>query len=173
MTSAHKMRRSKRLQRRAGFTLLEIMITMVIVSVLLGSAILFLAERSNGELEKLAQKTQILAKETLRNAKLQQRPFSIIISHKEIWAQPENWQLDDQNQPSANPTLDVPEGISISLSTHSDDEWFTLDKSDPPFIWTFTQSGICDPLEIRFENDGGIQTIAFHSLTAGEIINAE
>ena len=173
MTSAHKTPLNKRLQPRAGFTLLEIMVTMAIISIILGSAVLFLANQSNGELDKLAQQTQIMAKQTLRKAKLEERPFSIYITPREIWVQPENMPLDDEDITPPKSSLIVPQGVRISLLTDPDEDWFTLAKNDDPFIWTFTQSGLCDSLEIQFEDDDGIQTIAFHSLTAGEVIDED
>ena len=171
MTLVHKTTRNKRHQPRAGFTLLEIMVTMAIISIILGSAVLFLTNQSNGALEKLAQQTQIMAKQTLRKAKLEQRPFSISISPKEIWVQPARMQFEGEDLQPHSPGLTVPDGVRVSLLTHPEEGWITLSKNDPPFIWTFTQSGLCDSLEIQFEDDTGVQTIAFHSLTAGEIID--
>ena len=172
MTSAHKTL-NKRFQPRAGFTLLEIMVTLAIISIISGSAVLFVANQSNGALDKLAQQTQIMAKETLRNAKLEERPFSIYITPREIWAQPESMQFEEENTTSPQSSLIVPQGVRVSLLTNQGDDWFTLGKNDAPFIWTFTQSGLCDSLEIRFEDDDNIQTIAFHSLTAGEVIDED
>jgi len=143
---------------------------MAIISIILGSAVLFLANQSNGALDQLAQQTQVMAKETLRNAKLKERPFSIYITPREIWVQPENMPIEDEPPTSA---LTIPDGVRVSLLTNPDGDWFTLAKNDAPFIWTFTQSGLCDALEIRFEDDDNIQTIAFHSLTAGEVIDED
>ncbi len=146
---------------------------MAIISIILGSAVLFIANQSNGALDQLAQQTQIMAKETLRKAKLEERPFSIYITPREIWVQPESMQLEEEDAIAPQSSLIVPQGVRVSLLTNPDEDWFTLGKNDAPFIWTFTQSGLCDFLEIQFEDDDGIQTIAFHSLTAGEIIDED
>lgn len=146
---------------------------MAIVSIILGSAVLFMANQSNGALDKLAQQTQIMAKETLREAKLKERPFSIYITPTKIWVQAESMQLEGESPAPPESALTVPDGVSVSLLTNPEKGWFTLEKNDAPFIWSFTQSGLCDSLEVRFEDGNGIQTIAFHSLTAGEVIDED
>jgi prepilin-type N-terminal cleavage/methylation domain-containing protein len=172
MTSAHKTTLNKRLQLRAGFTILEIIIATAIVSIILGSAVLFLADQGNGALDKLAQQTQIMAKETLRKAKLKERPYSIHITATKIWVAAGSMQFEGGDIEPPESALIIPEGVSVSLlANNTDKNWFTLSKNDAPFIWTFTQSGLCDSLEIRFEDDDNIQTVGFHSLTAGEIID--
>ena len=80
-------------------------------------------------------------------------------------------QFEGEDLQPHSPGLTVPDGVRVSLLTHPEEGWITLSKNDAPFIWTFTQSGLCDSLEIQFEDDTGVQTIAFHSLTAGEIID--
>lgn len=146
---------------------------MAITSIILGSAVLYVANQNNGTLNKLSQQTQIMAKETLRNAKLEARPFSIYITPREIWVQPERMLLDGEKPTPPKSALDIPEGVRVSLLTSPDSDWITVEKNDAPFIWTFTQSGLCDALEIQFEDDDNIQTATFHSLTAGEIINED
>ncbi|MFD2159061.1 hypothetical protein ACFSW8_09140 [Rubritalea tangerina] len=126
-------------------------------------------------MEQIAQQTQVLAKETLRKAKQEERPYSIILTNREIWVQPENsnLELDLQDASRRTQTIAIPDGVSVSILEQPDDGWFTLKKNSAPFIWTFTQSGLCDNLEIQFEDDNAIETMAFHPLTAGEILDEE
>ncbi|MFC5050024.1 type II secretion system protein [Rubritalea spongiae] len=173
MTLAHKIlcnnSPSPRHDFQRGFTLLEIVITMVIISVLLGSAALFFVGSSDEAIEKLSRETQLLAKKTMRSAKDQQRAYSIIITSKSVWAEPEMLNLEE----AETSTIAIPVDKDITISYLLDEEtgWQRITNNDSPFVWSFSQTGLCEPLTLRFENNIAVDEVTFHPLTAGKLID--
>lgn len=144
---------------------------MVIISILLGSAVIFFVGESDKAVENLSQQTQLLAKKTMRDAKDEQRAYSLFISSESIWAESEMRELEDGDTRSG--TIEVDEDITISYQLDPEAGWQRIDSNDSPLIWTFTQTGLCEPLTLRFENDIAVDEISFHPLTAGKLINAD
>ena len=145
---------------------------MAIISIIIGGAVMYVSGASDGAVENLAIDTRVLAKKTLTKAKLSERPQSIIISNEAIWAQPESVQSDsDEIEPPKTGLLTIPAAVTVSIQLNQEEGWFPIGKNDKPFIWTFTQSGLCDPIDLRFEGDASIETMSFHPLTAGEIVD--
>lgn len=173
MTLAHKTLRNKpsslRHKPQRGFTLLEIVITMVIISVLLGSAALFFVGSSDESVEKLSRDTQLLAKKTMRSAKEKQRAYSIFITSKSVWAEPEMLNLEEAE--TSTSAIPIDDGIIISYLLDEESGWQTISSNGATFVWSFSQNGLCEPLTLRFENDIAVDEVAFHPLTAGKIID--
>ena len=169
--SAHKTQHSK---PRSGFTLLEIIITLAIISTIMGGAILMLTGGGSQLVDKVRLETQSLAKETLRDAKLHERPYSIIVSHEAIWSTPEvSRSEDDPLSPPEKGLINIPETVTVSYLIAGDEEWSTITKSDEPLVWAFTQSGLCGALSLRFEDEDSIHEMSFHPLTAGELADED
>lgn len=169
MTSAHKTTLRK---QQKGFTLLEVIITMVIISTMIAGAVLYMSQSSQGPITELAQKTQILAKKTLREAKSTDRPQSIYISHNAIWAQAELVTTEDQTfRETPKGSIPVPEDITVSYLMPDDSTWTRLAKNDAPLVWAFTQTGLCEAISLKFESEKAVHELSFHALTAGELTN--
>lgn len=172
MTSTH--RNNPQHTRHLGFTLIEVVVTLVIISVILASAVLFLSQNNNRKVAEITQKTQILAKETLRESKFSNRAQSIFITSSEIWSAPESSiQNDPTETDSSIQRIEIPEGVTVSCRDSSNANWVTLAKNDPPFVWPFTRNGLCGAVSIRFESDEAVQQMTFHPLTAGELTDAQ
>lgn len=149
---------------------MEIIVTMAIISVMLAGAALFLGDNDDNRVNDIAQKTQILAKETLREAKSKDRAQSIFISYNSMWVAPESELSSDSDEETEKLSLiEIPEDIVVSYKRFGETVWTTITKSDPPFIWTFTQSGLCDNVSISFETEDAVNQMSFHPLTAGEL----
>jgi prepilin-type N-terminal cleavage/methylation domain-containing protein len=171
MTSAHKTLSNKPSPPHSGFTLLEIVITLAIITTLLGSSILFFLGETKQNLEQTSQQTQLLAKHTMREARELQRPLSILFTNKHIWVVPESSPVTKE-PPSLEDSISVDENITISYLIDNEQGWTILEPNSQPLVWTFTGTGICQALSLRFENDIATDEIDFHPLTAGKISNA-
>lgn len=145
---------------------------MAIISIIIGGAVMYVSGASDGAVEKLAIDTRVLAKKTLTKAKLHERPHSIFITNEAIWAQPESIQDDEEEiEPPKTGLLTIPEEVTVSVQLNQEEGWFIIGKNDQPFVWTFTQSGLCYPIDLRFEGEAAVETMSFHPLTAGEIVD--
>lgn len=142
---------------------------MMIISILIGSAVFFFASESDEKVEKLSRATQLLAKETMRDAKKEQRAYSLFISKEAIWVEPE-MAREAELETRLN-ELEVDEGITISYKLNEENGWYTITSNSDPFIWSFTQTGLCEPLTLQFENQVAVDEISFHPLTAGQRLN--
>ena len=103
---------------------------MAIISIILGSAVLFVANQSNGALDKLAQRTQIMAKETLRDAKLKGAPIFYLHHIKRNLGSAREHAIGGTKilRPAYKPHSPFLQGVRVSLLTNPDDDWFTLGK---------------------------------------------
>ncbi|MGJ8671566.1 type II secretion system protein [Rubritalea sp.] len=169
MTLVHKTRFNSLPSPRRGFTLLEIVVTMMIISVLLGSAALFFVGSSDEDVENLSRDTQRLAKKTMRSARDEQRAYSLFISPKSIWSEPE--MIDLEYVESRPNEIQIDEDITVSYLLDEESGWQRVSTNDTPFVWSFSQTGLCEPISLRFENDVAVDEVTFHPLTAGKLID--
>ena len=146
---------------------------MVIVTILMGSAFLLFSKNDDSALEKLSRETQILAKETLRSAKQEQRPYYVILSHDSIWAETDvdTQALSDSSPAQNSRVINIDPGITLSYRYITESDWTTISKGQEPLVWTFAKSGLCQQISLRFSTDDGVTEATFHPLTAGLTID--
>lgn len=170
MTLAHKTHLLTK--QRTGFTLMEIIVTLAIISTLIGGTIVMIANDGKDEITTITKDLQVLAKETLREAKLTERAQSIFITTEEIWAAPESDTSEDAAPTKGSSAIQIPEGVTVSYSYSGSNSWSTLKNNNAPFVWAFTQTGLCDAVSIKFESEDAVSEMSFHPLTAGELSDA-
>ena len=151
---------------------MEIIVTLAIISTLIGGAVVMIANGGKDEISVIAKDLQVLAKETLREAKFSDRAQSIFISSEEIWAAPESDIADDNSPPKSGNSIKIPEDVTVSYSYSGSNSWTTVKSASSPFIWAFTQTGLCDAVSIKFESEDAVSEMSFHPLTAGELSDA-
>lgn len=171
MTSVPKIPLNKRAHLRPAFTLFEMVITMVIIAAVMGSAVFLLTQGGSNTLSKLSIETEVLAKKTLRTAKEQQRAYFVIARHDAIWAESaiQSLELDNVTPSDEIGIITIPSDVTISYRIEGNDNWFALKKGNPPLVWAFSQAGLCEAVSLRFENDRGVTEETFHPLTASSL----
>jgi len=180
---------SSRPRRRArAFTLLEIMVSLVLITLIIGIGVLSIDSLNDEKkLRAPAGKLRDMAREAMRRAVTQQRSYSIFINQNlfmlrethvrqedidKFYAQ-QNEQLsqqkslfedDDVTRPTQRilERYEVDEGTSIQMR-----RWIEEEFSEPKGQeWVFSPSGICEPVTIRFSNEKGYIEMDFNPLTA-------
>lgn len=177
-----------RLGRRArAFTLIEIMVSLVLITLIIGIGVLSLDSLNDEKkLRTPAGKMRDMAREAMRRAITKQRSFSIFINqnffmlretyvrqedvdkfHKEQNAQFQQKSLFE-DEDVVKPTqriverYELTEGMTIQMR-----RWIDSEFSEPKGLeWVFSPSGICEPVTIRFSNEKGYIEMDFNPLTA-------
>ncbi len=177
-----------RMSRRAGaFTLIEIMVTLVLITLIIGIGALSIDSLNDEKkLRQPAGKLRDMAREAMRRAVTQQRSYSIFLNqnffmlretyvrqedidnfHKEQneqFAQKSLFEDEEAVRPSQRivERFELNEGFSMQMRRWIQSE-FTEPKGQE---WVFSPSGICEPVTIRFSNEKGYIEMDFNPLTA-------
>ena len=177
-----------RLGRRArAFTLIEIMVSLVLITLIIGIGVLSLDSLNDEKkLRTPAGKMRDMAREAMRRAITKQRSFSIFINQnffmlRETYVRQEdvdkfhkeqNTQFQQkslfENEDVVKPTqriverYELTEGMTMQMR-----RWIDSEFSEPKGLeWVFSPSGICEPVTIRFSNEKGYIEMDFNPLTA-------
>jgi hypothetical protein len=62
-------------------------------------------------------------------------------------------------------TVHVPEGIMMEVKKWGQSQWITVQQK-VELTWVFEQSGLCEPISVRFTSDRGTVGAQFDPLTA-------
>lgn len=158
----------------AGFTLVEIVITLAILALLLGMAVLTInSVSSERQLRGPAEAFKDFGKQARMFAIVEQRPHQVLVTPRSIRLQSSGQILNDdyvnvkgelnENIPSIK-RYDLDDDITMSIRRWRDVDFRPV-KVDS---WVFEHTGICEPLSIRFERvtDGSYLELTFNALTA-------
>ncbi|SHJ16080.1 prepilin-type N-terminal cleavage/methylation domain-containing protein [Rubritalea squalenifaciens DSM 18772] len=171
MTSALRTNRLPIKKAHSGFTLLELIITLALISVLMGSAFFAFSANTSDEIIETQGAIEATATSTLRRSSTLGRPHYAIIRHDAIWVT----ELIDQTadlsriQPSSDIALvDIPEGTILSCKRENG-EWVTMTEREDPVIWVFARSGICEVFSFRLEDGGSSFEMTVNPITGNFI----
>lgn len=127
--------------RHSGFTLVEICIAMGLCMLLLGIATLsFTGIQDEARLRRAASEIESTARQTLQEAVMSQRLIELAL----------DGSLGG-------------EGGQVQVKRVGDKAFRKANKGE---TWEFSPTGICEPIEVRVTNSGGIIELAFDPLTA-------
>ncbi len=158
---------------RAGFTLLEIIIGMALISIFFGIGALFVSKNQEREVSTFSIKLQQLAKDTLTQSKEGKRASLLVFENGKIQQSPLGFSPESSSKNTALKTLEIPSGVEIFAQPNSEATWekihpsLSASSSAPPFRWAFSGSGLCEPIALKIENKQHLETLSFHALTAG------
>lgn len=161
------------LRARAGFTLIELMLAISIAIVFILMALPSMSGISaEKELRRTFEKLDGLARTAQSKAVSQQRPWVIVWEAQRVVLMPA------APTPEELEAGDAEGGDSIPIS---EDEVWSLNRpasllppKDTPRVWTFWQSGTCEPLEVSYEGPVGSWTAQYNPLTGhGELTREE
>lgn len=158
---------------KQGFSLLEMVIALFIVSILFGMAIM--AARSffaDEELRGSARQMALLAKTARQEAMRENRLYEIIILS-------DRWILQPGEEVGANNTSSkpesqkpgeevepieylVPSSIQMKIRLWGSNEW----EKPRELVWSFPATGLCAPNSVRLERGKSWMQMTFNPLTA-------
>ena len=147
------------MQRRAGFTLIEITISVFILLLLLLLAIPSLSgvladRRLKVSLDAMNQ----IVREAQKRSVEEHRPYLIEWQKKAVVLRPESIAQGDSAAPAATLALDKGHRFLLRLPA-------ALEK-DPLAQWIFWPSGTCEPANVSFQGPNGSWEVNYSPLTA-------
>lgn len=167
-----------------GFTLLEIVISMLVISILLGSAVGYMYFSSDERALKGASgEVELLAKRARTVSVLQQTPYALLFQEGEVRLMPWAEAISDEKttalgrdiggsdveSPSGRAPvrdgLTFEAGMNVFIRRWNTDAWLPTGKNSI-HVWRFDPDGLCEPIALRYELDGSWYEDVFHPLTA-------
>jgi type II secretory pathway pseudopilin PulG len=145
------------MSRRAGFTLLEICLVIMIMLLLVGLAVpsvrgLFAEQRLKQSFERFDD----FVRRTQMRAVTERRAMVMIWDGEGITVQPDD--------PTAEDSAAEGDYFPFSEGTFALERPAALEKK-PPVEWLFWRSGTCEPAIIHFEGDAGAWSVQYDPLT--------
>lgn len=175
----------------AGFTLLEIVISLSIVALLMGGSIAFLViNRAEARLRRTSGSVEGLAKRARTIAVLRQTPYALEFHNGRVRLSPlvEAGIEDPEDLPQLSADDDWPEEeggadrplapvrdeivfdeeMVVGVRRWGSDDWVVFDNERNRMTWRFDPNGLCEPISVRFEVDDGESWLEqqYHPLTA-------
>lgn len=147
------------MQRRAGFTLIEIAIAVFILMLLLLLAIPSVTGvLANRRLQRSLDAMNQIVRLAQEHSVQEHRPYLIEWQRSSVILRPESFAEGDQEAPTATLVLDRGHAFTLRLPA-------TLEKN-PPAQWIFWPSGTCEPANVRFKGPDGSWEVNYSPLTA-------
>jgi type II secretion system protein H len=146
-------------RRTAGFTLIEIVFSMVILMLLAVLAVPSLSGvMADRRLRVSLDRFNGLARQAQQKSIAEHRAYLVTWTSKGIELRPEAVLDTDGPDPAARLAVGSGESYSLALP-------FALMK-DPPAQWIFWPSGTCEPAEVTFKSRNGTWKASYAPLTA-------
>ncbi len=141
-----------------GYTLLEILMVLAIMSLLVGAAVPMVTGFSREQrLRDVARELLIFAKTARTDAMTTGQATEVVFGAKAIGLR----RPGDKEEPSE--TMQPPAGIKVTLRPFGEDK---VQKRDGQ-RWIFQPTGLCEPLTIIITEGESYLEIDFDPLTAG------
>ena len=145
------------MSRRAGFTLLEICLVIMIMLLLVGLAVpsmrgLFAEQNLKQSFEQFDD----FVRRTHLRAATERRAMVMIWDGEGITVQPD--------EPTENDTAGEADYFAFADGTFALERPAALEKK-PPVEWLFWRSGTCEPAIIHFEGKAGNWSVQYDPLT--------
>jgi type II secretory pathway pseudopilin PulG len=153
------------MQRRSGFTLIEITIAVVILMVVLLVAVPSLTGvLADRRLRKSLDDMNRLVFQAQEHSMKERRPYLIVWRNKQFALRPEGYVRGEDRKPIA--TLNFQKGESFTL------KFPNAIEEEPPSEWIFWPSGNCEPAVVAFRGPSGAWKAKYSALTARpELLN--
>jgi prepilin-type N-terminal cleavage/methylation domain-containing protein len=147
------------MQRRAGFTLIEIVIAVFILLLLMGLAVpsvngVFADKRLHRSLDRMNE----LVRQAHEHSVAERRAYLIVLDGGAVSLQPAAFLKTEEHK--AVDSVPIAPGDKWSIQFPA-----ALSKNTRP-QWIFWESGICEPARIDFAGSGGKWTADFSPLSA-------
>jgi type II secretory pathway pseudopilin PulG len=147
------------MQRRAGFTLIEIAIAIFILMLLLLLAIPSVTGvLANRRLQTSLDAMNRIVRMAQEHSVQERRPYLIVWQKQSVVLRPETFKEGESGRPTAALALDKGHAYLLRLPA-------ALEK-DPLAQWIFWPSGACEPANIRFKGPDGAWEVNYAPLSA-------
>ncbi|MES2997260.1 MAG: prepilin-type N-terminal cleavage/methylation domain-containing protein [Verrucomicrobiota bacterium] len=172
---------ARTIERRAGFTLLEIVIVITIAAVVLAGAVgMMVFSTDERILGNASGEVELLAKRARVTAMLKQTPYALEFREGVVRLLPLALAGMDEKEtaggraiggeteePSATEFAEypIPAEIGLSVRRWNSEKWLPAHKN-AIHIWRFDPNGINEPLAVRFATGESWLEDTFHPLTA-------
>ena len=169
--------------KRAGFTLLEIVIVLAIASVVMGGAVGYMIYSSDERvLRNTSGEVELLAKRARTISILQQTPYALEFREGVVRMLPLAQAGRDEKRTAGGRriggepaeeadsggealTFDLDPEMKVFVKRWDSNEWLPTEKN-AIHIWRFDPDGLCEPLSIRYALERSWAEDTFHPLTA-------
>jgi type II secretory pathway pseudopilin PulG len=147
------------MQRRAGFTLIEIAIAVFILMILLLLAIPSVTGvLANRRLQRSLDAMNQIVRLAQEHSVQERRPYLIEWQRSSVILRPELIAEGEPEAPTATLVLDKGHAYVLRMPA-------TLEKN-PPAQWIFWPSGTCEPANVRFKGPDGSWEVNYSPLAA-------
>lgn len=147
-------------RQRGGFTLLELIVTLSIAAIFVGTAFSFTHPRSRKVAEKFDVELQVYVRDSRTSAREKDQSVYLHFTPDSIYRSSEASVPDEEPETGALP---VPSGFELFFAEGS--RWDKITKSTP-YVHLFSRSGITEPFGIRFQNEDAEFDCRFDALSA-------
>jgi prepilin-type N-terminal cleavage/methylation domain-containing protein len=147
------------MQRRNGFTLIEIMIAIVILVVVLVMAIPSLSGvLADRRLRTSLDNVNRLVVQAQQLSTSERRSYLIVWREKQFALRPEGFLKGEDRKPVATVNFGKGESFTLTFPNAIDEE--------PPSEWIFWPSGNCEPAIVTYRGASGAWKAKYSALTA-------
>ena len=179
-----RKRQGHRFCRFDGFTLLEMLIVLFLVSVVLGSAVALLAAPSDQKrLERQIGKVEQLGRQARGLAVLQQRAYIVTFQRDTLNLAPLGFNDSERENNALSGGGNVSSAKDVTESLTLDKEitfsvknwqqgWQVIEEREGRAEWVFEPTGVVEPISVRVEFERSWIEQTYHSLT-GEVVQEE
>jgi len=147
------------MQRRDGFTLIEIAIAVVIMMVILTLAVPsvrgVLADR---RLRRSLDDVNRLVMQAQERSMAERRPYLIVWREKQFVLRPEGFLQGEDRKPVASINWQKGDAVTLTFPAAIEEE--------PPSEWIFWPSGNCEPAVVTYRGASGSWRAKYSALTA-------
>lgn len=172
----------RRCEPRAGFTLLELVIVLLISAMIIGGAAgLLVLSSEEFALKKATRELEAMAKRARATAVLKQTPYALVFSQGVVKLMPWSEAADegalqaeiqgfgaDEQAVASQPVyweLTLDNGMRADLRRWNAETWQSI-SGDAREIWRFDPSGLCEPIGVTLRLDDSSAGMEFNPLTA-------
>lgn len=153
------------MQRRAGFTLIEIVLAIAVLMLVVGLAVPsvrgVLADR---RLRRSLDEFNTMVRQAQERSMIERRSYLIVWRDKEFALRAEGLYRGEDPNPIATLAWRKGESYQLSFPAALEDE--------PPPAWIFWSSGNCEPAVVKYRGADGAWTAKYSALTARpELLN--
>ena len=154
----------RQIHRRAGFTLVELVIAVLIMAILMMLAVPSLeGVLADRRLRRTLDGFNKIVREAQERSIAERRAYLIVWFDGKVGLRAEGLERDEPPEPMVKMTLARNESLKVSFPAAL--------MEDPPPQWIFWPSGNCEPAVVSYQGKNGKWTSSYSALTArGDIV---
>lgn len=168
-------------RRRAGFTLIELVLVLAIAVIIMGGALgMMIYSSDERSLRETSAEIEMMAKRARTTAILQQTPYALEFREGIVRLMPLAEAGRDEektvgghaiggdeveSKPGERRDFSLPAGMELAVRRWNSDAWLPAAKK-AVHVWRFDPNGLCEPLSVRMALEKSWCEDIYHPLTA-------